>query len=137
MTPGEIALFIFAIAFLALVLFIGMFLMRATQSLKVITSDVDVIVHSSNEILANANTLLNDVNGKVKTIDPTFQAMADLSVTVSQLNASVQNVTNRFSSSKMAASAGASGMAAAAAQTVAKSAVKRFKKRNKKNRDQA
>lgn len=117
MEPGQWALIIFAVAFLLLVLFIGVFLMRLTQSLKIITLDVDTIARSSNEILGNANTLLNDVNGKVKTLDPTVQAVADLSVTVSQLNASVQNVTHKFSSAKVARGFGATGMAASVART--------------------
>lgn len=86
MEPGQLALIIFAVAFLLLVIFIGIFLLRLTRSLGVITMDVDTIARSSNEILGNANVLLNDINGKVKTLDPTVQAMADLSVTVSKLN---------------------------------------------------
>ena len=122
MEPGQWALIIFAVAFLLLVLFIGVFLMRLTQSLKMIMLDVDTIARSSNEILGNANTLLNDVNGKVKTLDPTVQAVADLSVTVSQLNASVQNVTSKFSSGKVARGFGATSMAA----SVARSAMRKY-----------
>lgn len=56
------------------------------------------------------------MNGKVKKLDPTIQAVADLSETVSHLNSSVQNVTNRFSSAKATAGAGAGGVAAAVAK---------------------
>ncbi|MGR8773711.1 DUF948 domain-containing protein [Leuconostoc citreum] len=126
MELGQLALIIFAIAFLLLVLFIGVFLLRLTRSLSIITVDVDTIARSSNEILGNANTLLNDVKGKVKTLDPTVQAVADLSVTVSQLNATVQNVTSKFSTAKAATSFGASGVASA----MAKTAMERYK--NKK-----
>ena len=85
MAPGQWVLIIFALAFLLLVIFIGIFLMRLTQSLKIITFDVDTIARSSNEILGNANELLTDVNEKMKTLDPTVQAVADLSVTVSEM----------------------------------------------------
>ncbi|MGX7051612.1 DUF948 domain-containing protein [Leuconostoc palmae] len=118
MELGQLALIIFAVAFLLLVLFIGVFLLKLTHSLSIITMDVDTIARSSNEILGNANTLLDDVNEKVKTLDPTVQAVADLSVTVSQLNSSIQVVTNKFSSAKAATSFGASGVAAAVAKTV-------------------
>ena len=127
MEPGQLALLIFAVAFLILVSFIGIFLMRLTRSLGVITLDVDTIARSSNEILGNANTLLNDVNGKVKKLDPTVQAMADLSETVSHLNSSVQNVTNRFSSAKATASAGAGGVAAVVAKKATSAAMNKFK----------
>ncbi|MCT3044181.1 DUF948 domain-containing protein [Leuconostoc mesenteroides] len=126
MEPGQLALIIFAVAFLLLVIFIGIFLLRLTRSLGVITMDVDTIARSSNEIFGNANVLLNDINGKVKTLDPTVQAMADLSVTVSKLNNSAQNVTHKFSGVK----AGATGVAAAMTKNATKAAMGKF--RNKK-----
>ena len=73
MEPGQLALIIFAVAFLLLVIFIGIFLLRLTRSLGVITMDVDTIARSSNEILGNANVLLNDINGKVKTLDQRYR----------------------------------------------------------------
>ncbi|WP_294975761.1 DUF948 domain-containing protein [uncultured Leuconostoc sp.] len=131
MAPGQVALIIFAVAFLLLVLFIGFFLLKLTRSLDIITLDVDSIARSSNEILGNANTLLNDVNGKVKTLDPTVQAVAEMSTTVSQLNATIQNVTNKFSTAKAATSFGASSVATAVAKQAAKSVMGRYK--NKKS----
>ncbi len=130
MAPGQWALIIFAVAFLLLVIFIGIFLMRLTQSLKIITFDVDTISRSSNEILGNANELLTDVNDKMKTLDPTVQAVADLSVTVSELNDTVQTVTSRFAASKLVRGFGATGMAA----SVAKTAMRKYshKKSSKK-----
>ena len=131
MELGQLALIIFAVAFLLLVLFIGFFLWRLTRSLDIITLDVDSIDRSSTEIIGNANTLLNDVNGKVKTLDPTVQAVADMSVTVSQLNATIQNVTNKFATAKAATSFGVSGVAAAVAKQATKTAMGRYK--NKKS----
>ncbi len=85
MTGGQIAGLIAAIAFLVLVVFIGVFLMKmvrtlgeVNQSVKTMTNDMDVIAKQTEDILASANTLLDDVNHKVATIDPVFQAAATL-----------------------------------------------------------
>lgn len=40
------------------------------QTIKILTSDVDVTLHQTNELLAKANVLVEDVNGKVSTVDP-------------------------------------------------------------------
>ena len=69
MTGGQVAGLIAAIAFLILVLFIGMFLVKmnktlgeVNRSMKSMTSDIDVISHQAEDIMANANELLTDVN---------------------------------------------------------------------------
>lgn len=98
MTAGGIALIILASAVMLFVIFLGIFMMRLTQSLGVVTRDVDIIAREANDIMANANTLLNDVNGKVATIDPAFQAIADVGTSVSDLNDAVQNVTTKLRS---------------------------------------
>lgn len=102
MTGGQIAGLIAAIAFLLLVIFIGIFLLRLTQtfgeinkSVGVITSDVDVLSKQVEDIMGNANELLGDVNHKVATIDPVFQAAADLGESVSDLNMATRNLTDR------------------------------------------
>lgn len=96
MTGGQIAALIAALAFLLLVVFLGVFLLRATKSLGVITGDVDQISREVEEILANANELLTDVNGKVKTIDPAFKAVGDLGESVSSLNQATRNLTTQM-----------------------------------------
>ena len=106
MTAGQIALIIIAGAVLLLVLFIGLFLVRLTRTLGVITRDVDIIAREANDILANANTLLNDVNGKVATIDPAFQAVADLGTSVSESNAATHNLTGKVKSTAASRGAG-------------------------------
>jgi len=65
------------------------------HSMKTMTSDVDVISHQAENIMANANELLEDVNKKVATIDPVFQAAADLGESVSDLNTATRNLTER------------------------------------------
>ncbi|MHA8137973.1 DUF948 domain-containing protein [Lactobacillaceae bacterium Scapto_B20] len=98
MTAGIIA----ALAFLLLVIFIGVFLMKlvttlneVNQSLKSLTDDVDVISSQTEKVLASSNSMLKDLNDKVNTIDPVFQAAADLGESVSELNDSTKNLTGR------------------------------------------
>ncbi|HEY4399657.1 MAG TPA: DUF948 domain-containing protein [Lactobacillaceae bacterium] len=131
MSAGMVA----ALAFLLLVIFIGIFLMRLVATLATLTRSVDIIARSSVDILANANTLLDDVNGKVKKIDPTFQAVADLSGTVSDLNAATRKVTSRLAGSGKAVSAVTNGgLAVTVGRSVAKAVLKRNKaRRNKQN----
>ena len=114
MTPGQIAGLIAAGAFLLLVIFIGVFLMNmvrslgeVTRSVKMMTEDIDVISKQAEDILSNANVLLEDVNQKVATIDPVFKAAADLGTSVSDLNDATRNLTGRVSSTaKKTAGAG-------------------------------
>lgn len=94
MSGGQIAGLIAALAFVALVVVISIFLVRLTKSLGIITNDVDQISHEVEEVLANANVLLTDVDEKVKTVDPAFQAVADLGLSVSELNGAAKNLTN-------------------------------------------
>ncbi|MGT2935786.1 DUF948 domain-containing protein [Streptococcus castoreus] len=88
-----ISLIIIALAFVALVIFLIVVLKKASEmideaqkSLTVLTSDVNVILHQTNGILAKANVFAEDVNGKLATIAPLFVAIADLSESVSDLN---------------------------------------------------
>lgn len=105
MTAGQVAGLIAAIAFLILVLFIGAFLMKmvrtlseVNKSVKTMTEDLDVISKHAEDILANANSLLDDVNHKVATIDPVFKAAADLGTSVSELNSATHDLTGKVKS---------------------------------------
>lgn len=136
MTVGQIAGLIAAIAFLILVLFIGLFLVRLSATLKetknsvaVLTNDADALSKEVEVILGNANELLEDVNQKVSTIDPAFQAVADLGTSVSELNDATHKVTNRFKGS--AKKTAGTGLAATLGKTAVTSIWKRH--RNKKN----
>ena len=42
---------------------------EANRTVKLVSSDVDVLLHQADGIMTKANTLLDDVNGKVATID--------------------------------------------------------------------
>ena len=56
------------------------------KTTQVLTSDVNVTLHQTNDLLAKVNVLTDDLNQKVATIDPIFTAVADLSESVSDLN---------------------------------------------------
>ncbi|WP_261806689.1 DUF948 domain-containing protein [Lapidilactobacillus luobeiensis] len=112
MSGGEIAGLIAAGAFLILVIFTAVFLNRLSkvmknvektvdsvdQSLKTVTKDVNTLSSEVEGLLVKSNTLLGDVNQKVATMDPVFQAMGDLGESVSDLNAAsrqlVVKITN-------------------------------------------
>ncbi|SFH74595.1 DUF948 domain-containing protein [Pisciglobus halotolerans] len=109
MTGGEIAALIAAIAFAVLVVFLVIVLMKvsktvgevsktikeANSSLRVITKDADNLLIEVEGLLNKSNTTLDDVNGKLGKTDPLFQAIGDLGDTVSSLNASTRNLTDR------------------------------------------
>ncbi|MGT2948294.1 DUF948 domain-containing protein [Streptococcus devriesei] len=128
----EIALLIIAIAFAVLTVFVILLLRKISdtvdesrQSLKVLTSDVNVTLYQTNELLAKANVLVEDVNGKVETIDPLFTAIADLSESVSDLNQQARYFGQKASNAT--SNVGKAG----AAYTVGKVASKLFKKKGK------
>lgn len=137
----DVALLIIAIAFAILV---GIFIplsvklyktidvVNATideskQTLKVLTSDVDVTLHQTNEILAKANILAEDVAGKMSVITPLFETIAELSETVSDLNTQVRSLSQRATQ----ASSNVSKVGAVFA--VGKVASKLFRKKGEKS----
>jgi uncharacterized protein YoxC len=99
---------------------------EANRTVKLVSSDVDVLLHQADGIMTKANTLLDDVNGKVATIDPLFTAVADLSESVSDINASSRKLVtrlNRGSTKRKTTSA--------SAVVLAKTAKKFFVKKDK------
>ncbi|MEJ6348690.1 DUF948 domain-containing protein [Holzapfeliella sp. He02] len=111
MSYGELAGLIAAIAFLLLVVFAGIFLMRLVQTLKKVdetiaqttktlsnvTDDVDSIAIQAENLMAKSNVLLNNINNKTRELDPVFKAAADLGISVSKLNESTTNAASRVS----------------------------------------
>lgn len=100
-----ISLIIIALAFVALVVFLILVLKKvsetvdeAKKTISILTSDVNVTLYQTNEILAKANVLVEDFNGKVATIDPLFVAIADLSESVSDLNLQARHFGQKASS---------------------------------------
>ena len=83
---AEIAFLIIAIALAAFLIALIPTLLRTRHVVKeveetvaVLRTDINVTLHQTNEILAKANVLVEDVNEKVQTIDPLFVAVAELS----------------------------------------------------------
>ena len=95
---------------------------QAEKTLNTLTSDVDVTLHHTNELLAKVNVLADDVNVKIATIDPLFTAVADLSVSVSDLNEQARVL------SKKASSAGSKTLKTSAGLSAIRVASKFFKK---------
>lgn len=107
MSIGEIAGIIAALAFAVLVIFICINLSklakvmtdlketvkRVNTTLDVVTKDVDNLSVEVEGLLNKANSLVDDVNGKLGKTDPLFTAIGDLGVTVSDLNDSTKNMT--------------------------------------------
>lgn len=144
MTGGEIAGLIAAIAFAVLVVFLVIVLLKvskvigelsntvkeANSSLRVITKDADNLLIEVEGLLNKSNTTLDDVNGKLGKTDPLFQAVGDLGVSVSSLNSSTRNLTDRVTGvTKRTTQAGV-------ASKVGKSAVNMNRKRKMKKDSQ-
>ncbi|MBS7577549.1 MULTISPECIES: DUF948 domain-containing protein [unclassified Enterococcus] len=130
MNGVEIAAIIFAIAFVVLVFFIVQVLRevreavaKANQTVEVLSSDAHVLLHQADELMTKTNVLLNDVNGKVATIDPLFEAIADLSITVTDLNDSSRNFVTKVNSAKGATKK------AGVAMALGRTGMKLFKKK--------
>ncbi|KGR73235.1 DUF948 domain-containing protein [Streptococcus phocae subsp. phocae] len=128
-----ISLLIMALAFAALVVFLIMVLKKVSETvdetkktITLLTTDVNVTLYHTNEILAKANVLVEDVNGKVATLDPLFVAVADLSESVSDLNLQARHLGHK------ATNATSSVSKAGKVALVGKMASKLFSKKEKK-----
>ncbi|WP_165209246.1 DUF948 domain-containing protein [Streptococcus tangpeifui] len=126
------AMLIIALAFVALVIYLAIVLHKVAgavdetkRTLTVLTADVDVTLHQTNDLIAKANVLVDDINGKVATIDPLFDAVADLSLSVSDLNSQARVL------GKKASNAGSNAAKAGTVATALRFASKLFKSRKK------
>lgn len=115
MTLGGIAGLIAALAFAVLVVFICINLVklssvlsdvqetvkRLNTTIDIVTKDVDNLSIEVEGLLNKGNTLVDDVNQKVKKTDPLFTAIGDVGYTVSDLTDSandlVSNLVNKNS----------------------------------------
>lgn len=109
MSLGGIAAIIAALAFVVLVIFLVRVLSQVSKTVEkvettvteanttidVLTKDVDLLMQQVEGLLVKGNHLLNDINGKVETIDPLFTAVADLSESVSALNTTSRNLAGK------------------------------------------
>ncbi|KRN28569.1 DUF948 domain-containing protein [Liquorilactobacillus mali] len=106
LTLGQLAGLIAAVAFLLLVVFlcivlakVGKIMNEVNESVKSMRTDINGLSREAESILAKSNTLLTDIEDKSKTIDPLFQAVADLSESVSDLNNASRGLATKVSSS--------------------------------------
>ena len=104
----EIAYALLAVALIIFVIYLtitvknlgekaGKMLDETENTIKVLTSDVNVTLHQTNDLLAKVNVLTDDINQKVATIDPLFTAVADLSESVSDLNVQARTLSKKSS----------------------------------------
>ena len=129
----EIAYALLAVALIIFVIYLtitvknlgekaGKMLDETENTIKVLTSDVNVTLHQTNDLLAKVNVLTDDISQKVATIDPLFTAVADLSESVSDLNVQARTL------SKKAVSAGKGTVKTTAGLSALRFASKLFKK---------
>ena len=107
---------------------VGRVIDETENTVKTLTSDVNVTLHHTNELLAKVNVLADDINIKVATIDPLFTAVADLSVSVSDLNDQARQISKARVLSKKASSAGSKTLKTSAGLSAIRVASKFFKK---------
>lgn len=117
-----LALIVLIIYCIILVNKISSVVYETENTIKTLTSDVNVTLYQTNELLAKVNVLTNDLNGKVATIDPLFVAIADLSESVSDLNTEARVL------SKKAATAGKNTVKTSTALSAVSLVSKLFKK---------
>lgn len=117
-----LALIVFLVYLIITVQKLGRVIDETENTIKILTSDVDVTLHHTNELLAKVNVLADDINVKVATIDPLFSAVADLSLSVSDLNDHARVL------SKKASSAGSKTLKTGTSLSALRLASKFFKK---------
>lgn len=145
MTGGEIAGLIAAIAFLVLVIALVVLLRRVTKvvseiqttvnettkTVTVVTGDINTLSKEVEGLLTKTNVLLDDVNGKVATLDPVFKAAGDLGSSVSELNDASRRLASRVTN------IGVTGAKVSAMQRVGASALRLYRKRRQKKAAQS
>ena len=117
-----IALVVFLVYLIITLQKVGRVIDESEKTVKTLTSDLDVTLHYTNELLTKVNVLVDDINVKVATIAPLFTAVADLSVSVSDLNDQARVL------SKKASSAGSKTLKTGAGLSAIRVASKFFKK---------
>ena len=100
---GQVSGLIIAMAFLILVIFVGVFLMKMVQTVtkiddnvRSLTQDVNNVAKQSSQLLATSNELLREVNRKLITVDPVFKAMAKVGTNVAKVNDAVDGLAKRM-----------------------------------------
>lgn len=104
MTFGQLAGLIAAIAFLILVVFacvvlnqLGKTMKETNHSITTLTRDMDSLSQEIEDVLANTNTLIKDINQKSEQLDPAVKAVADVSQSVIDINDHLHEVADKVS----------------------------------------
>ncbi|MCK8624661.1 DUF948 domain-containing protein [Apilactobacillus sp. M161] len=107
MTGGEVAALLVALAFIVLVIFLCMFIKKLIRNLEEmertinsISSDVDMLSKQAENVLASSNTLIKDIDDKLNTINPVFDAAAEVGQSVSEFNTATHDFTSKFRNRK-------------------------------------
>lgn len=102
----DISVFIMAISFCILTLFLIKALISLTESLKQaqktlnhLDGQLDEISVEAKQVLRNANEVLVDVKSKSQTLDPIFERIEDAGEAAKQLSASVIQMSSSVSGS--------------------------------------
>ena len=119
----EVAYILVAIALIVCLVYLTITIQKAgrmidetEKTIKTLSSDVDVTLHHTNELLVKVNVLVDDINV------PLFTAVADLSESVSDLNQHARVL------GKKASSAGSKTIKTGAGLSALRFASKFFKK---------
>ncbi|USS89788.1 DUF948 domain-containing protein [Fructilactobacillus cliffordii] len=99
MTIGGIAALIAALAFLLLVIFLCVTLVRVVKVLDGVSENLEKVTGNIDQLSRQTDELLTTVNERLNQVEPVFQAAADLGTTVSDVNngtrATIENIKNR------------------------------------------
>lgn len=99
MTLGQVAGLIAALAFVVLVIFLGMMLVQlakvlknlqatveeTTKTVKTLTIDVDKIANQGNDLTAKVNVLMDDVNSKIASLNPLFGTLENVGTSLEKM----------------------------------------------------
>ena len=111
----SIAAIIAAVAFAVLVIFVCLTLKnvdgvitrlhttvdKTNDALTIVTKDVDQLSVEVEALLNKANSLMDDVNGKLEKTDPLFVAIGEVGESVSEIQASTKKVGKTLSTSSI------------------------------------
>lgn len=100
---GQVSGLIIAVAFLILVILVGIFLMKMIQTITRIDDNVNALTHDINNVsrqssrlLSTSNEVLKEVNRKLVTVDPVFKAMARVGNSITKVDDAVNGLAKKI-----------------------------------------
>ncbi len=70
------------------------------RTINSISNDVDILSKQAENVLASSNTLIKDIDEKLNTISPVFDAAAEVGHSVSDFNTATHDFTSKFRNRK-------------------------------------